>query len=347
MLKLHYVIVEPNSMGRLRWANDMETAISLYPEEVDIRTTRINTHKFQRISVEALGRRWSLWLRRPKIVAKKDELMHILAPLPFVPKSDYILGLDDLLPYKQLYIYQKDRASSVEHANNLQIILKAPKMQVLAQYVKQELVTMFGKKKEDVFVVPAPVDMQKFKIQDVRRDGDTILWVGDDHPRKNLPRLIEAIATMNPSISLVWPGKVIHREEREKVRNLAKRLGVNLREVGYVSDERLVELYNTSSLLVYPCIDDGGFGLPQVEAAACGLPSALSDIPPFRDVLGDDLPIWFDPLDVESIADGLDRGLSMSPDRQALRESVLRYDFPIIGRKMIDVYREIADGKAG
>ena len=119
-----------------------------------------------------------------------------------------------------------------------------------------------------------------------------------------------------------------------------------LREEGFVPDSRLVDLYNTSSLLVYSCVEDGGFGLPQVEAAACGLPTALSDVPPFREVLGSDLPVFFNPLSVESIADGIDQGLSLSLDRWELRESVSRFAFPIVGRRMIEVYREVTDGKA-
>ena len=89
---------------------------------------------------------------------------------------------------------------------------------------------------------------------------------------------------------------------------------------GHVSLDELVGLYRTAAALVYPSLYEG-FGIPCVEAMACGCPVAASNVASLPEVCGD-AAVYFDPLDPESIADGIRRVLDSPPpggEQQAAR----------------------------
>ena len=93
-------------------------------------------------------------------------------------------------------------------------------------------------------------------------------------------------------------------------------LADSVRLPGFVSDEALACLYSGAVGVVIPSLAEG-FGLPAVEAAACGAAVALSDLPPHRETLGT-AALFFPPTDVEALAAILDR---LSGD-EALRSEV-------------------------
>jgi len=72
---------------------------------------------------------------------------------------------------------------------------------------------------------------------------------------------------------------------------------------GFVSDEELSALYRSAALFCYPSFDEG-FGLPVLEAMACGCPVVTSGIPAIREV-GGEVPIYIDPKSIQSIASAL------------------------------------------
>jgi glycosyltransferase involved in cell wall biosynthesis len=87
---------------------------------------------------------------------------------------------------------------------------------------------------------------------------------------------------------------------------------------GFVPDSDLVELYNAATLVVMPSLDEG-FGLPAVEAMACGTPVASSDKGSLPEVLGD-AGAYFDPLDLQSITSVVGTLLEDSERRAQMRE---------------------------
>jgi glycosyltransferase involved in cell wall biosynthesis len=146
------------------------------------------------------------------------------------------------------------------------------------------------------------------------------LCVGSLEPRKNLRRLLEAWtrvhACLPPEVELVVAGDTGSSLVFESVP-----LGVTPPRVhftGYVSDRHLPCLYAGALALIYPSLYEG-FGLPPLEAMACGTPVITSNTTSLPEVVGD-AAVLVDPQDVESIAIGLRQVLSSSSVRSVLRE---------------------------
>ncbi|WP_337174175.1 glycosyltransferase family 1 protein [Paludisphaera sp.] len=154
-----------------------------------------------------------------------------------------------------------------------------------------------------------------------------VLYVGGLSPHKNLPRLVEAFAkAAGPADLLVLTGDfhdVFHTHVPE-IRAAIARVGLEDRVVltGFVPDEDLAALYGRAHALAFPSLLEG-FGLPAVEAMACGCPVAASRAGSLPEVVGD-AGILFDPLDVDDIARGLGELLHDPARRDELSALALR-----------------------
>lgn len=143
-----------------------------------------------------------------------------------------------------------------------------------------------------------------------------MLWVGTIEPRKNLPVLFRAMGLF-PGETLVVAGQPgwKHQATWEMLTDL-EREG---RAVYYgpAGEEDLVMLYNCAWAFVFPSIYEG-FGLPPLEAIACGTPVVSASIPALREVLGG-AAVWVEPHDPESVAAGLLRLRDDESERMRLR----------------------------
>lgn len=139
--------------------------------------------------------------------------------------------------------------------------------------------------------------------------GDYILFVGALEPRKNLVRLLEALELLRarsrgvPRLVLIGPSGWRNRELLARIQSA----GSSLRLLGVVPRIDLVALMGGASVLAYPSLSEG-FGLPVLEAMACGTPVVASQIAPIAEVAGD-AALLVDPTDAEAIAEGLRRVL--------------------------------------
>ncbi len=132
-----------------------------------------------------------------------------------------------------------------------------------------------------------------------------LLYVGGLSPHKNLSRLVEAFALGAPAdVRLVLVGDVhdvFHTCVQEIRESIAKHnLSDRVIMTGYVSDDDLVFLYSCAYALVQPSLMEG-FGLPAVEAMACGTPVISSRAGSLPEVVGE-AGVYFDPTDVGSMA---------------------------------------------
>jgi glycosyltransferase involved in cell wall biosynthesis len=143
-----------------------------------------------------------------------------------------------------------------------------------------------------------------------------LLYVGNHKPHKNLGRLVRALAQLRDasSLRLLLVGSV-----EPELLALAKGAGVADRLVflGDVPDERLPALYRGAAAFVFPSRHEG-FGLPPLEAMACGTPVVSSLATSLAEVVGD-AAVAVDPLDVDSIAAGIERIVGDEQLRRELR----------------------------
>lgn len=144
-------------------------------------------------------------------------------------------------------------------------------------------------------------------------------------PRKNLDRLIQAYSCLPKELrkthQLVIASKVTP-EDKQLLKGIARNAHLNDDELvitGYVSDEDLVHLYNNCRLFVFPSLHEG-FGLPPLEAMACGAPVIASNTTSLPEVIGREDAL-FDPFSVESISSKMAQVLQ----NEEFREELIRH----------------------
>jgi len=149
-------------------------------------------------------------------------------------------------------------------------------------------------------------------------DGPYLLSVGTLEPRKNLPRLVAAFAALPPATRGEHVLAVVGASGWDTAATEAA-LGANagaIRRLGHVPDEDLPALYAGATALCYPSLYEG-FGLPVLEAMACGTAVLTSDRSSLPEVAGD-AALLVDPRDEGAIAAGLARLLTDGALRERL-----------------------------
>ncbi len=144
-----------------------------------------------------------------------------------------------------------------------------------------------------------------------------MLYVGSRKPHKNLPRLLRAysIAGVRKDVRLVLSGEP-DREITEEIDRLGLLGDVVFHELS--ADEPLSEAYRGAVAFVFPSLYEG-FGLPPLEAMACGVPVLTSKVCSLPEVVGD-AALLVNPIDVEEVADAIKRLVQDPPLRARLQE---------------------------
>ena len=201
----------------------------------------------------------------------------------------------------------------------------------ISDFTKQRIVERLGVSPEKVTVIPNGVDGRfsprspeeiEVTLQALGITPDPyLLYVGSLEPRKNLQRLIEAWRRAQPSVPEDMRLIVAGARGSTRVFGAVDIECVPPRTefIGYVPDEHLPGLYSGAVALVYPSLYEG-FGLPPLEAMACGTPVVTSDGTSLPEVVGDNA-VLVDPYDSDSIAEGIVRVLSNPNLRDSLSQS--------------------------
>jgi len=180
-----------------------------------------------------------------------------------------------------------------------------------------------------------------------------IAYIGNLHPRKNLATLVEAFAILRGRglehrLAVIGGGGLgrLNNLEYRKLMRRVRDLGLEDEVVftGYVPDERLKSLLAQADMLVFPSIYEG-FGLPPLEAMACGVPVITSRRASLPEVVGDAALLLEDPLDAEEIATGVETLLRDASLRARLvekgRERARMFTWEEAARKVLEVYGRV------
>ena len=175
-----------------------------------------------------------------------------------------------------------------------------------------------------------------------------IFNLGTIEPRKNIERLVQAYAMLpaarKNACSLVigggagWMNSDIYRYVQDND------LGEYVKMIGHVDDEDLPALYTSCEVFVYPSMYEG-FGLPVLEAMACGAPVITSRTSSLPEVAGD-AAILVDPEDVQSIRDAMEGLLTNGGKRSKLREKGLKQSLNFLWRRTAKETLEVYDRTA-
>jgi glycosyltransferase involved in cell wall biosynthesis len=234
-------------------------------------------------------------------------------------------------------------------------VKRATRVIAVSEGTKRDIVELLDVAPEKIAVTPLGVDerfrpLEKEALATFRHqagiEGPFALFVGTLEPRKNLPRLVEAFSMIAEEVPhdlmVIGPEGWLTSEIRETSARLLDRGRLQFR--GFVPDGQLPAWYSACDLFAYPSLYEG-FGLPALEAMACGAPVLTSCVSALPEVVGDAaLPV--SPTDVQAIAEGMKRLLLDSELRRDLQrrgiERSKTFTWARTAELTVKLYREAA-----
>ena len=179
------------------------------------------------------------------------------------------------------------------------LIKNSLKIVTVSQTSKRDIVEYFNIPEEKVSVVYPGVDTNLFKPLNFEREN-FILWVGSAKFYKNIYGLINAYRILMFDYKISYKLFIVGFDSAKIKLNLEKELVENITFIDKVNDEVLLNLYNRALVFVFPSFYEG-FGLPPLEAMACGCPVVVSEAGSLPEVCGDSA-IYCNPYDPHNIA---------------------------------------------
>jgi len=200
---------------------------------------------------------------------------------------------------------------------------------------------------------PAGSEAQLRTLERYQIDYPFLLYAGNIRRHKNIPRLVEAFAVVRDQLAahpvykdlrLVIIGDTISQFPAVRQAVIKSRVEHAVRFLGFVPFETLRCFYEYAAAFVFPSRHEG-FGLPQLEAMACGTPVVTSNVSSLPEVVGD-AAVLVNPENVFDIARGirevlLDEGLRAELVRRG-REQAARFSWERTARQMLEIYQEAA-----
>jgi glycosyltransferase involved in cell wall biosynthesis len=298
-------------------------------------------------------------LRLPTLTEELDlDVLHMTCfTAPLVHACPVVTTVHDVVFRVRPDLVDPGLAACLDQSTRL-AVQSADHLITVSEHARESICSAYGVARERVSVTyeaPArifrPVGRQPAKEWVQRNYGvrsDYVLYVGALEPKKNLGGLLEAFSQvrrrLGPEVTLVMVGGQggmrfdLHQE-------LARhRLHGTVRVLGRVPEEDLPLLYSAAAVFVYPSFYEG-FGLPPLEAMACGTPTVVSNATSLPEVVGS--AAWtVDPDDAIAIAEAIATVLSDNEVAQRLsRDGLSRareFDWRETARRTLRIYERLA-----
>ena len=303
----------------------------------------------------------------------RDAVYHVPSPLEPSPlariwprrlrSNPLVVTLHDLIP--AVFPKQNMPDTGVRRAYwaRLELARHADRVLNVSQATARDAIRLLGLRPErmavtgggvsDDFRPPTSPDNARASLRQDRPslESEYVLFTGGMDYRKNTSGLLEAYAglprELRERFALVVVGRLAVEDPLGPFREQAAKLGISNRLVltGHVSDEELVLLYQASSLFVFPSLYEG-FGLPVVEALACGAPAIVGRNSSLVELV-DEEEALFDSSDPASIRAALARALTDDELRRRLCRPDIRerFTWPRIAELTAEAYRLVAAKK--
>ncbi len=269
---------------------------------------------------------------RGKMMATVHDLTHLVYP--------------EFLPLKLAHIYFKFIFWIVcKRANHIMVVSESTKRDLLRFYkVDESKITVVPLGVGSEFQRKTKTDIDYlYEKYNIPRDKKIILYVGNLLPHKNLNGLLEGFAKMHgkEDCRLILVGKAFESrtEETKETEFGVQDLTIH---AGMVSQDDLVSLYNLADLFVLPSLYEG-FGLPILEAMACGTPVACSNTSSMPEV-GGPLATYFDPKNSASIASALEASIDTKGIHDnEIKKWVSKFSWENSAKQIQQIAKKIAD----
>lgn len=276
-------------------------------------------------------------------------------------KIPYIITVHDLIRYFDLkgcgtYIHRPNLRDKFYLSLDYKGIKKAARIIAISEATKRDLIHHLGIPDEQISVIYLGVDHTTFRPSSQASESEYpyILFVGSEHPRKNLPLLLKAFKKLKEqaqykNLKLVKVGKAGGPESnfRGQTMGIINSLKLN-QEVIFteaVSKEDLRAYYCGAGCFVLPSLYEG-FGFPPLESMACGCPVITSDSSSLPEIVGE-AAIKVSPHDVGGLAVALEKVLTDQELRKSLVTKGVKhaanFSWEKAAEKTLEVYEEVEE----
>jgi glycosyltransferase involved in cell wall biosynthesis len=265
----------------------------------------------------------------PRALAElRAGLLHVNYHAPFWIKTPYVVMIHDI-SYRARPRFTSPRNFALQNILGWLTALRASAVTTPSHFSRREVARLYPWLRDRAFVTPNAVKSAFYprplaEVEQVKNAFDIsapyFLFVGTPQPRKNIARVVEAFLAVTRKVErvqLVIAGK--STPELGKLRRAHQAAFASGRVVatGYVSDDDLACLYSGCIALVFPSLYEG-FGIPALEAMACGAPVITSNSTALPEAAGE-AALLVDPEDTAAIAAAMRRVLEAPDLRAALR----------------------------
>lgn len=270
---------------------------------------------------------------------------------PFYSPLSFVVTIHDLI----YYLYPSACPNKLGHLYAKMMLKYAAKKSRLvitdSFFSKNDIVKHLGVPEKKVYVIYPGVNQKYYPTENPENflkkynlPKNYILYVGNHEARKNIVGLIKAysISKFKNDYFLVIGGKKDPR--RKEIYEVIKKLSLENRVIftDYILEEELPAIYSAAKLFIFPSYYEG-FGLPPLEAMACGTPVVCSNATSLPESVGD-AAIMVEPSDIIGLAGAIDEVLS----NQVLREKLIRkgieqakkFSWENTAKRTIEIYRE-------
>jgi glycosyltransferase involved in cell wall biosynthesis len=316
-------------------------------------------------------------IREAFLASLKPDLIHISSLFEgFVDNTVTSIGrfdrdtpvsvsLYDLIPLLNPDQYLKPNPSYEKHyQRKIDFLKKASIYLAISEFARKEGIEHLKVNEKNIVNVSTAIEPQ-FKSTAIEESASIqlkqkftirkpyVMYTGGVDERKNVPRLIQAYAALSKSVrdnhQLLLAGRM-PRSKIEEFQSLALKVGLSPNEIlftDYIPDDELAQLYSLCKLFVFPSWHEG-FGLPALEAMACGAPVITAKTSSLPEVVGFEAAL-FDPFDVSAITLKINHALDDETFRNELtaraKQQVGKFSWDSTANRAIQAWVNLCESK--